>query len=256
MSLLRAFFIAISMYSRIPVPQFAWNDKDMRYTICFFPFIGIIIGLFQYLLNCLLLSGILCGWEFVLLSMLLPLLITGGIHLDGFMDTSDALHSFSPSDRKLAIMKDPHIGAFSVISLLAPALIWIFSLMELSAHMTAATALLTPAIYVISRILSGLALVCFPAAKKDGLLFTFASASHKKNVRIILFLYTVIIFVFILTADPVSGGLMLLFAVFFTVFYYRMSMKQLSGITGDTEGWFLCLTELFMFLIIALYMRL
>ncbi|MBP7349598.1 MAG: adenosylcobinamide-GDP ribazoletransferase, partial [Butyrivibrio sp.] len=148
-----------------------------------------------------------------------------------------------------------HIGAFSVISLLAPALLWIFSLMELSVHMTAATALLTPAIYVLSRILSGLALVCFPAAKKDGLLFTFASASHKKNVRIILFLYAVIIFIFILAADPVAGGLMLLFAVLFTVFYYHMSIRQLGGITGDTEGWFLCITELFMFLILALYIR-
>jgi len=255
MSVFRAFFIAISMYSRIPVPQFAWKDKDMRYTICFFPFIGIIIGLFQYLLNCLLLGHILYDWEFVLLSMLLPLLITGGIHLDGFMDTADALHSYAPSERKLAIMKDPHIGAFSVIALLAPSLLWIFSLMELAGHMTAATALLIPAIYVISRTLSGLALVCFPAAKKDGLLFTFASASHKKIVRTVLLLYAAVLFVFILTADHAAGALLLLFAILFTLFYHHMSMRQFGGITGDTEGWFLCLTELFMLLILALYMR-
>ena len=255
MSVFRAFFIAISMYSRIPVPQFAWKDKDMRYTICFFPFIGVILGFFQYLLNCLLLKNILCDWEFVLLSMLLPLLITGGIHLDGFMDTADALHSYAPSERKLAIMKDPHIGAFSVISLLAPALLWILSLMELSAHMTASISLLISAVYILSRILSGLALVCFLSAKKDGLLFTFASASHKKNVRIILVLYAVVIFLLMLLTDPVAGGLLLLFAVLFTVFYYRMSMRQLGGITGDTEGWFLCITELFMFMILALYMR-
>lgn len=255
MSVFRAFFIAISMYSRIPVPQFAWKDKDMRYTICFFPFIGVILGLFQYLLNCLLLKDILCDWEFVLLSMLLPLLITGGIHLDGFMDTADALHSYAPSDRKLAIMKDPHIGAFSVISLLSPALLWILSLMELSAHMTASISLLFSAVYILSRILSGLALVCFPSAKKDGLLFTFASASHKKNVRIILVLYAVVLFLLMLLTDPAAGGLLLLFAVLFTVFYYRMSMHQLGGITGDTEGWFLCITELFMFMILALYMR-
>ena len=255
MSVFRAFFIAISMYSRIPVPQFAWKDKDMRYTICFFPFIGVILGFFQYLLNCLLLKNILCDWEFVLLSMLLPLLITGGIHLDGFMDTADALHSYAPSERKLAIMKDPHIGAFSVISLLAPALLWILSLMELSAHMTASISLLFSAVYILSRILSGLALVCFPSAKKDGLLFTFASASHKKNVRIILCLYAAILSILMLLTDLTAGGLLILFAVLFMVFYYRMSIRQLGGITGDTEGWFLCITELFMLMILALYMR-
>ena len=68
-------------------------------------------------------------------------------------------------------------------------------------------------------------------------------------------LYAVVIFLLMLLTDPVAGGLQLLFAVLFTVFYYRMSMRQLGGITGDTEGWFLCITELFMFMILALYMR-
>ena len=34
-----------SMYSKIPMPQFKWNDDDMKYMLVFFPWIGAVIGL-------------------------------------------------------------------------------------------------------------------------------------------------------------------------------------------------------------------
>ena len=45
MSVIKSFFIAFSIYSKIPVPQFAWKEEDMRYTLCFFPWVGAVIGL-------------------------------------------------------------------------------------------------------------------------------------------------------------------------------------------------------------------
>ena len=45
--------------------------------------------------------------------------VTGGFHIDGFMDTMDAFHSYKPREEKLAILKDSHIGAFAVIMLAA-----------------------------------------------------------------------------------------------------------------------------------------
>lgn len=44
----------------------------------------------------------------------MPLLVTGGIHIDGFSDTMDALSSHAERQKKLEIMDDPHIGAFGV----------------------------------------------------------------------------------------------------------------------------------------------
>ena len=46
----------------------------------------------------------------------MPVIITGGIHLDGFVDTMDAINSYQPIERKLEILKDSHIGAFALIS--------------------------------------------------------------------------------------------------------------------------------------------
>lgn len=78
----------------------------MRYMMCFFPLIGVVIGV---LLQGL---GILCTWlsfgdimrgaSFVLL----PVLVTGGIHMDGFLDTTDALSSWQPREKKLEILKE------------------------------------------------------------------------------------------------------------------------------------------------------
>ena len=40
MTTLRALVIAFSMYSQIPMPQFTWQDKEMKYAFCFFPWVG------------------------------------------------------------------------------------------------------------------------------------------------------------------------------------------------------------------------
>ena len=255
MSVFRSFIIAVSMYSKIPMPQFAWKEKDMRYAICFFPVVGVITGLVQYLLNFCLEKEFLTAWEYVIASAVVPLLIIGGIHLDGFMDVSDALHSYAPAEKKLEIMKDPHIGAFAVISLLAPGLLWIGALMELSVHMTKGIAAAMPFIYVLSRIFSGMALVWFPAARKDGLLYTFASAAHKKTVRITLICTAVFCGCMLLWLSPAAGLLLLLFCLGFLAFYRVYAMRIFGGITGDTEGWFLCLEELFMLLLLAVLVR-
>ena len=87
MRVIKSFFIAFSMYSKIPVPQFAWKEEDMKYIFCFFPWIGALIG------GCIYLWNYLCGVYHVgaicrtAMNTAIPLLITGGIHVDGFMDT-------------------------------------------------------------------------------------------------------------------------------------------------------------------------
>lgn len=45
MSVIRSFFMALSIYSKIPIPQFRWEERDMRYAFCFFPWVGAAIGL-------------------------------------------------------------------------------------------------------------------------------------------------------------------------------------------------------------------
>ena len=109
--------IAVSMYSKIPMPNVEWTGERMRYVMCFFPLVGLaqgaVLGLWLHLaLDVLNLSAAVSA----LVGAAVPLLVTGGIHMDGFLDTMDAVHSYGDRSRKLEILKDPHLGAFAVIS--------------------------------------------------------------------------------------------------------------------------------------------
>ncbi len=119
MKIIRSCIVSFSMYSKIPMPQFEWKEDDMKYMLCFFPWIGAVIGglLWLWSLLCNRFGiGMIC---YVAIGTLIPLAVTGGFHVDGFMDTMDAFHSYQPREKKLEILKDSHIGAFAVIMLAA-----------------------------------------------------------------------------------------------------------------------------------------
>ena len=88
------------------MPQFQWKDEDMKYVLCFFPWIGVVIGLCVYLWRMIcdkLEVGTLC---YALIGTAIPLILTGGFHVDGFMDTMDAFCSYQRREKKLEILKD------------------------------------------------------------------------------------------------------------------------------------------------------
>ena len=99
------------------MPNVEWKPESMRYMMCFFPLVGVVIGLL--LAGWVWLSGAL-GFGAILRgagSVLIPAAVSGGIHLDGFADTCDALASNAGPERRGEILKDPHTGAFAVIGL-------------------------------------------------------------------------------------------------------------------------------------------
>ncbi|MCR4940119.1 MAG: adenosylcobinamide-GDP ribazoletransferase [Treponemataceae bacterium] len=248
MKFIKTFFksmdVAFSLYSRIPMPRFNWASDDMKYHLCFFPWVGAVIGLFElgwYFLSLRLSLGDLF---FSAIAVSIPLFITGGFHVDGFMDTMDALHSYQDREKKLEIMKDPHIGAFAVISL---AICLLLAAGFASLVKTFPAALTVAFSFIISRALSGLSVTYFPKAKKEGMLYTEASASQSRVVGISLVLQLVIS-VAILLYLTLSESFCALFSLgcmaFVFVYYYSMSKRQFGGISGDLSGFFVVVAEL------------
>lgn len=241
MNLLQTFAVAFSMFSALPMPQFAWNKNNMRYALVAFPFIGVVVGLalagWQWLCGWLGLPVLLCGAGLCLL----PVAITGGIHLDGYADTWDAISSHGTVEKKQAILKDPHMGAFAAIHL---CMYFVLSL----ALWCAAPAMdwkTAVGMFVLSRALSGLAVATFPMAPHTGLAHTFADAADKTRVARLLLVFTGVAGA-LLCLQGVSGAVMLAAAL--AVFtYYRFSLqKQFGGLSGDLAGWFLQVAELAM----------
>ena len=105
MSLVKACIIALGTYSKFPVPYFEWKEEDMRYSICFFPLAGVFTGAAQWLWLWLCNKYGMGDMAKAAAVIIINILITGGIHIDGYMDTMDALHSYQPADRKLEIFR-------------------------------------------------------------------------------------------------------------------------------------------------------
>lgn len=116
MKYIQAFFMSLGMFSTIPCPYRPWNDRARHLMLVFLPLVGLVIGFLWYGLSLLTDRINLPIPMQTAVLMLYPYLISGFIHLDGFMDTSDALLSRRPLEEKLRILKDPHSGAFAVIS--------------------------------------------------------------------------------------------------------------------------------------------
>lgn len=240
MHLIKSFFIAFSMYSKIPVPQVEWKDEDMRYALCFFPWVGAVIGIFLYLWKIMcdhFEIGTLC---YATVGTAIPLLITGGFHVDGFLDTCDALHSYQPRERKLEILKDSHIGAFALIMLALYGLIFLGCFSEITSVRSLAV---VGGGFFLARALSGIAVVTFPSAKHEGTLFLFADKAHRTVVRTALYGQGILCAGLLLWLSPAVGGAAVLTALIAFAYYYYRSKKEFGGITGDTAGYFVTLCE-------------
>ncbi len=243
MSIINSFFIAFSMYSRIPVPRVDWEKENMRYAMCFFPMIGVVIGAVMYLAGWLLdktsVGGLFRGVVFTLI----PIMITGGIHMDGFMDTMDALGSWGDREKKLEILKDSHAGAFAILGM-GCYLMWSVAVWS---ELPAEVLRVCGVSFVLSRALSGYSVVTFPAARNSGLLKMFQDGAQKKVVRITMCLYVAaaVIMMAVMNARAMTGavtGVMIAF-----LYYIVVSRKQFGGVTGDLAGFFLETAELAMF---------
>ncbi len=241
----RAFAVAFSMYSKIPMPRFEWAGKDMKYHLCFFPAVGALIGGLVFLWNhlCTLLPVTEPAFR-ILFAVSIPLLVTGGFHVDGFMDTMDALHSYQSREKKLEILKDPHIGAFAVISLVTYFLAAIGSAFEIKTYEALITVCFS---FVISRALSGLSVMIFPKAKKDGMAAVESRTEGRKTVVTVLALELAAAgaaLVYLTAGRSLCGIISLCAFALSFAYYYFMSRKNFGGITGDLAGFFVCAGEL------------
>lgn len=235
----RSLLLAFSMYSKIPVPQMAWTEEDMRYTLCFFPWVGAVIGGALFLWNGFcrrFFVGELCR---TLIGAAIPLAVTGGFHVDGFMDTTDAFCSWQPRERKLEILKDSHIGAFSVIGLALYGLIYLAAFSEIRDDGIFGGVC---GGFFLARCLSGIAAVSFPGARKEGMLSRFADAAEKTAVRAALCLQGVLCIAFMIW-QSVWSGLPVVTALLVFYCYDRRTRREIGGITGDTAGYFVVVCE-------------
>jgi adenosylcobinamide-GDP ribazoletransferase len=240
MAILKSIGLAFAMFTKIPMPKMDWSERNLRYVLSFMPLVGALIG------------ALLCGWywlavRFNLPDMVrgagltaLPILITGGIHLDGFCDTTDALSANTTPERAREILKDSRSGAFAVIWFG----LYLITYFALACSLTQERVLPFALSFVLVRTFTALLILGTPTSSDTGLAATFQKAKGKGAY--------VITFLFALISVGISAaywGLPYFFAFIALLLLYfllrsRIGPKRFGGMSGDLAGWYLQIGEL------------
>ncbi len=240
MDLLGSFVIAFSMYSRIPMPQVEWTKERMKYAMCFFPLVGAVTGLLVAFAYTVFNQR---GFPYFqrIFPVLIPVLVTGGIHMDGLLDVIDAKSSQKSREEKLEILKDPHTGAFAIIGWGVYVLLYLAAFGEMKPGIIPAYSMT----FVLTRALSGLSVVTFPMAKPGGLAAMFSNAAEKRVVAAAMAGYVILAEAGIwYLGGFFAAAVSFVVSLVIYVYYYTMAKREFGGITGDLAGYFLQICEL------------
>lgn len=221
------FYAAILFLTRIPLPQVKLDANKIASSLPFFPLAGAVIGGILTLIH-ILGQRILPGRVIAGVTVVMSIIITGGMHLDGFADTMDGLFCYGDREKKLTVMKDSCIGAYGVVGLILIILLKYLLISSLP------ETYLIPALIgfpIISRWMMTYAIVFYPYVREQGLGKAF---SGQKLSSFILAGIMTVVMVY-LTAG--FQGLMVVAGVFAGGFIFiRYLLGQLGGMTGDTYG--------------------
>jgi len=225
---LDSFLFALSHLSRLPVPAVPFREESLGRSTAFFPLVGLLFGLI------LAVFWWLAGWLFpsqVIAAMIVVglVVLTGGIHLDGFMDSVDGLFSGRPRERKLEIMRDSRVGAFGVLAVVCLFLLKFTLLLGLSANVLFEMLLLVP---VLSRWGMTFAIFTFPYARPEGLGKLHTIYTGKKELLLATFTAAVVAG---FTLGPAGLWLMALSGAL-TLLLGKAVTVELGGLTGDVYG--------------------
>jgi adenosylcobinamide-GDP ribazoletransferase len=158
----------------------------------------------------------------------LIILITGALHIDGLMDTCDALFAPVPAERRLEILWDSHVGSFAVVGAATALLMKYAAVLSLPDAIRPAALV---AILSLSRWSMVYATVRYPSARQVGLGVAYKSGARGRE----LFIATIVAAVLV---GPLGlAGLAALgLAWIGTALLAKGVMTKIPGLTGDTYG--------------------
>ena len=233
---MNSFLVGLQFLTRIHIArQTVWTADAFGRSTRFFPLVGLVLGICYALAAWLLVYFIGMRTLTAVLLLILPLLLTGGLHADGFMDTADGVFSGRERERKLEIMKDSRVGSFGVVSFVLLMFLQFALLLDMHPF------LLVPALFImpiIGRMAMVLAIACFPYARADGMGKTFADMADRKTIVTA----SVMTVVFVLPCGLLASVALML-GILFALLFCRAMTTTLGGVTGDVYGAVTVLTE-------------
>jgi adenosylcobinamide-GDP ribazoletransferase len=222
---MKSFILALSFFTRISFIKVEFDEAVFSKSVKWAPIVGLLIGGLLYLI-----SFVLQDFDTMVVNIIIIILyivITGGLHLDGLSDTADGIFSGRDKDKILEIMRDSRVGTFGVLSLA----LWLASMLIILGVVPREAIIIFPVVGKSAPIISA---YFSQYIRAEGLGKIFAS-----NCKALEFSFALIISCttsLILGWQGLASNLIALLIVYLTT---RHLKKIIGGITGDTMG-FVC----------------
>ncbi|MFA5149841.1 MAG: adenosylcobinamide-GDP ribazoletransferase [Candidatus Omnitrophota bacterium] len=234
---MNSFLLALQFLTVIPLKIKGVTEEKLARATLYFPLVGLLIGLVLFQIN---LGLFILNFPSFTISIILIVFLaglTGGLHLDGLSDSADAFLSGRSKEEMLNIMRDPHSGVMGVLSIICIILLKIGLLYSVPAP-AKATALLL--MCVLSRWSAVLAMFAFPYARQEGKAGVFI-----RGMTLKIFLISLIsAFIFAFIIWQLKGLIVLVIVSGCAYLAARFTNRRIGGITGDTLGATIELTEI------------
>ncbi len=230
--MIKSLILIFQFLTRLPIPIAVDADEQtFKDGIYFFTLVGTVLGAILWLTNGVLVALQIDIWSRAMLLTIVHIFTTGGLHLDGIADTSDALFSNRPKQRMLEILRDSRIGSNGVLALIITLALKAVGIhFVLSQHYTIAL-LLMP---VIGRFCVVLSFYWGKSPRSSGMGNLFIGSATIKHILINAIVPAVVLIV----AAPWLVSLLLasLFSCCYVALVVAWSTKKIDGITGDLLG--------------------
>jgi len=245
---MKHFITGLEFLTRIHLSkQSQWSPESFGRSVKFFPLIGGILGILLVMINHFFTEYLpFTGFYMpphVLTTLLIVanIILTGGLHCDGLMDTMDGIFSGRSRERMLEIMKDSRIGANGVMAFVLLIILKWSLIMDISPLSLPSALLIMP---VLGRFAMVMGITIFPYARPDGIGKAFAEYAGKYTLYIGLLLTLLVII-------PVGKQAILSLAIvsICAMLFARYVTKLLGGLTGDIYGAMSELAEIMVLLV-------
>lgn len=246
MSVIKSFLICVSMYSIIPVPNVAWQEKDMKYIFYMLAFLGLFLGLAEYGIYLLAEYFQVSSILYASLATSVIVFFTGGIHLDGYADTIDAVFCHGDMKKRQQVLKDSNSGAFAIIYTITYFILMFAGFENMYKHVEMYKLIF---IFTLSRIFVLYIIAYTKSATESGLLYTFSKEENKKALLTYTYILTIFSFVILYFISGLKSSLIiLLILTFISIILNRYFIKVFGGLSGDLAGFSICIYEVFLLL--------
>lgn len=238
MRVLRGLIASVSHFSVLPVSS--GDQPPDAYVIGWLPLVGALVGYAAgwgaYGTFLLTHSQLWCA----IAAFSLSVILTGAIHIDGFLDSCDALLASTTGERRLEILKDPRHGTFAIVGMALLTVVWFASLYDLQPQAM-------PLILAYAALLARAASLVWIGA--------FKHARTGERMQALSFVGWGWLALVLSGIDRAIGFTPTLIpvALFVSAFWAWLASRRIGGLTGDVYGALIVLTEVALLKLFALY---